>query len=242
MDQPEPHRGSTTVVIAIDGPAASGKSTVARALAAKLGYRFLNSGDLYRAMTWSCLQADVDCRDTGAVAAAMGNARVEVGCDGTDYYPMINGEDARAHLRTEAVNANVSPVSAVPAVRYILSAAIRAHAQGRQTVVEGRDIGSAVFPETPYKFYIDAPPQVRQRRRRNQGQTEEIARRDLIDSTRSTDPLTIAPGARVIDSSTLDVEGVVGAMLDRLREQGLVGGIGILPMISQCHRQDADDT
>jgi cytidylate kinase len=88
-------------------------------------------------------------------------------------------------------------------------------------VVEGRDIGSAVFPETPYKFYIDAPAHVRQRRRRNQGQSEEIARRDLIDSTRSTDPLTVAPGATVIDSSVLDASGVVAAMLAKLREQSL---------------------
>ena len=134
----------------------------------------------------------------------------------------MDGADSRAHLREQVVNANVSPVSAVPAVRYILSAAIRVHAQGRQTVVEGRDIGSAVFPETPYKFYIDAPAQVRQRRRRDQGQTEEIAKRDLIDSTRSTDPLTIAPGATVIDTSTLDVEGVVAAMVEKICAQGLV--------------------
>jgi len=212
---------SATVVIAIDGPAASGKSTVARALARHLGYRFLNSGDLYRAMTWACLQRGVDCHDAGAVANIAGTVQVEVGCDGTEYFPLIDGVDPRAHLRDEAVNARVSPVSAVPAVRYILSAAIRAHAQGRQTVVEGRDIGSAVFPETPYKFYIDAPPQVRQRRRRNQGQMEEIARRDLIDSTRSTNPLTIAPGATVIDSSVLDVDGVVRAMLDKLCAQEL---------------------
>ena len=161
----------------------------------------------------------------GAVASAAGQARIEVGCDGVDYFPLINGEDPRARLRSDKVNANVSPVSAVPAVRYILSAAIRAHAQGRQTVIEGRDIGSAVFPETPYKFYIDAPPQVRQRRRRNQGQTEEIAKRDLIDSTRSTDPLTVAPGAKVIDTSTLDVDGVVAAMIAKLKEQGLAAAI-----------------
>jgi cytidylate kinase len=221
MENPDPTAPAGTIVIAIDGPAASGKSTVARALAAQLGYRFLNSGDLYRAMTWSCLQLGVDCRDTGAVAAAAGNARIEVGCDGINYFPLVDGEDPRAHLRDESVNANVSPVSAVPAVRYILSAAIRAHARGRQTVVEGRDIGSAVFPETPYKFYIDAPAHVRQRRRRNQGQSEEIARRDLIDSTRSTDPLTVAPGATVIDSSVLDASGVVAAMLAKLREQSL---------------------
>lgn len=212
---------SETVVIAIDGPAASGKSTVARALAKRLGYRFLNSGDLYRAMTWSCLQLGIDCRENADVAAAAGNAKIHVAHEGNEYYPKIDGEDARGHLRDPEVNANVSPVSAVPAVRYILSAAIRAHAQGRQTVIEGRDIGSAVFPETPYKFYIDAHPQVRQRRRRNQGQNEEIARRDMLDSTRSTDPLTVATGATVIDSSTLDIEGVVGAMLERLRDQGL---------------------
>ncbi|MEX1110398.1 MAG: (d)CMP kinase [Chthoniobacterales bacterium] len=221
MAAADPHPVLGTSVIAIDGPAASGKSTVARALASRLGYRFLNSGDLYRAMTWHCLHNGVDCQDFGAVASAAGQARVEIGCDGGDYYPLIDGGDPRAHLRSEAINSNVSPVSAVPAVRYILSAAIRAHAQGRRTVVEGRDIGSAVFPETPYKFYIDAPPQVRQRRRRNQGQIEEIARRDLIDSTRSTDPLTIAPGATVIDSSTLDIQGVVAAMLDKLAGQGL---------------------
>lgn len=221
MAAAESHPTPETSVIAIDGPAASGKSTVARALASRLGYRFLNSGDLYRAMTWHCLHHGVDCHDSGAVAAAAGQARVEIRCDGTEYYPLIDGQDSRAHLRTDAVNSCVSPVSAVPAVRYILSAAIRTHAQGRRTVVEGRDIGSAVFPETPYKFYIDAPPQVRQRRRRNQGQVEEIARRDLIDSTRSTDPLTVAPGATVIDSSTLDIQGVVVAMLDKLAGQGL---------------------
>ena len=218
-------KSNETVVIAIDGPAASGKSTVARSLAARLGYRFLNSGDLYRAVTWACLQRGIDCHDVGAVASATGQTRVEVGCDGSEYFPLVDNEDPRAHLRKEQVNANVSPVSAVPAVRYIVSAAIRSHAQGRQTVVEGRDIGSAVFAETPYKFYIDAPAHVRQRRRRNQGQTEEIARRDLIDSTRKTDPLTVAPGATVIDSSVLDVAGVVAAMLARLKEQGLSSAV-----------------
>jgi cytidylate kinase len=225
MAAASPHSAPPTVVIAIDGPAASGKSTVARALAGKLGYRFLNSGDLYRAVTWACLERGIDCGDTGAVASTAASIRIELGCEGINYFPVVDGSDPRSHLRAESVNANVSPVSAVPAVRYLLSAAIRAHAQGRQTVVEGRDIGSAVFPETPYKFYIDAPAQVRQRRRRNQGQNEEIARRDHIDSTRLTDPLTIAPGATVIDSSVLDVEGVVAAMLAKLKDQGLATAI-----------------
>jgi cytidylate kinase len=218
---PKPASSPETIVIAIDGPAASGKSTVARELAKRLGYRFLNSGDLYRAMTWSCLQRGIDCREAATVATAAGKAKIQVAHQGNEYYPKIDGEDARAHLRDPQVNAYVSPVSAVPAVRYILSAAIRTHAQGRQTVIEGRDIGSAVFPETPYKFYIDAHPQVRQRRRRNQGQNEEIAKRDMLDSTRSTDPLTVAAGAKVIDSSALDVDGVVRAMLDQLQSEGL---------------------
>ena len=214
-----------TVVIAIDGPAASGKSTVARELAKRLGYRFLNSGDLYRAMTWSCLRRGIDCREPDAVATAAGNAEIKVASEKNEYYPKIDGEDARAHLRDPEVNGNVSPVSAVPAVRYILSAAIRAHAQGRQTVIEGRDIGSAVFPETPFKFYIDAHPQVRQRRRRNQGQSEEIAKRDMMDSSRSVDPLTVATGATVIDTSALDVPGVVAAILAKLSDQGLTTAI-----------------
>ena len=214
-----------TVVIAIDGPAASGKSTVARELAKRLGYRFLNSGDLYRAMTWSCLRRGIDCREPDAVAIAAGNAEIKVASEKNEYYPKIDGEDARTHLRDPEVNANVSPVSAVPAVRYILSAAIRAHAQGRQTVIEGRDIGSAVFPETPFKFYIDAHPTVRQRRRRNQGQSEEIAKRDMMDSSRSVDPLTVAAGATVIDTSALDVPGVVAAILAKLSDQGLTTAI-----------------
>lgn len=214
-----------TVVIAIDGPAASGKSTVARELAKRLGYRFLNSGDLYRAMTWSCLRRGIDCREPDAVAIAAGNAEIKVASEKNEYYPKIDGEDARAHLRDPEVNGNVSPVSAVPAVRYILSAAIRAHAQGRQTVIEGRDIGSAVFPETPFKFYIDAHPTVRQRRRRNQGQSEEIAKRDMMDSSRSIDPLTVATGATVIDTSALDVPGVVAAILAKLSDQGLTTAI-----------------
>lgn len=212
---------SQTVVIAIDGPAASGKSTVARVLARQLGFRFLNSGDLYRAVTWACLHGGLDGRDAARMAASAAKARVELCCDGDDYFPRINGEDPRAHLRDEAVNAHVSLVAATPEVRHLISSAIRGETQGRQTVIEGRDIGSTVFPETPYKFYIDASPEVRQRRRSKQGQSEEIARRDLLDSTRTTAPLTVADGAAVIDSSDLPIEGVVAAIRQKLREQGL---------------------
>lgn len=218
---PESLSSHETVVIAIDGPAASGKSTVARELAKTLGYRCLNSGDFYRAMTWLCLHRGVDCREPNAVANAAGSAKVEVAGEKNEYYPEVDGDDTRSHLREPAVNANVSHVSAVPAVRHVLTTAIRAHSQGRQSVIEGRDIGSAVFPDTPYKFYIDADPLVRQQRRREQGQNEEIARRDMMDASRSIDPLTIARGAVIIDSSELDIPGVVSAILQKLSAQGL---------------------
>lgn len=218
---PDSNNSGDTVVIAIDGPAASGKSTVARELAKRLGCQAFNSGDLYRAMTWACLRRGIDCHDSDAVTAAAESTDIKVAGEKNEYYPAIEGADARAHLRAPEVNALVSSVSAVPAVRRILTAAVRAHALGRHTVIEGRDIASAVFPETPFKFYIDADPLVRQRRRQNQGQNEEIAKRDMMDSSRSVDPLTLAAGATVIDTSALDIPGVVAAILEKLSDQGL---------------------
>jgi cytidylate kinase len=214
-----------TVVIAIDGPAASGKSTVARELAKRLGFRFFNSGDLYRAMTWACLRSGVDCRDGSAVADAAREVSLEIALDDHEYFPQIGGQDARPYLRSDEVNGNVSSVSTVPEVRDIITSSIRRCTQGRLSVIEGRDIGSAVFPSTPYKFYIDADPQVRQMRRACQGQAEDVSMRDRIDSSRRAAPLTVADGATVIDSSHLDVDGVVAAALRCLAEQGLAGAI-----------------
>ncbi len=223
MAEHEQAKASPTVVIAIDGPAASGKSTVAREVARRLGFAFLSSGDLYRALTWACLRRGIDCRAENQVASVVGSTRLEIGCEGDDCFPRVDGEDPREHLRNDAVNACVSPVSAMPVVRNIVTATIREFGRGTDTVIEGRDIASAVFPETPHKFYIDASPEVRQRRRDRQGQTDEIARRDLLDSTRTTAPLVVAEGAVVIDSSELDVEGVVAAVMGKLREQGVKG-------------------
>jgi cytidylate kinase len=211
-----------TVVIAIDGPAASGKSTVAREVAKRLGFRFFNSGDFYRAMTWACLRKGVNCRDASAVADAAGEVLLNIAASDHEYFPEIEGKDARPFLRSDEVNSNVSPVSAVPKVRTVITRAIRASVQNRQAVIEGRDIGSAVFPETPFKFYIDADPQVRQQRRVQQGQAEDVTKRDKMDFTRQAAPLTVADGASVIDSSYLDVAGVVDAVLTKLRAQRLL--------------------
>lgn len=218
-------KATETMVIAIDGPAASGKSTVAREVARRLGFRFFNSGDLYRAMTWACLQRGVNCHDASAVAAAAGVVSLNIATNDLEYFPEIEGEDARPYLRSDKVNGNVSHVSAVPEVRDVITRAIRTSTQGRKTVIEGRDIGSAVFPETPFKFYIDADPFVRQQRRSQQGQIEDVSKRDRLDSTRQAAPLTVADGASVIDSSHLDVAEVVSEVLKRLAGQGLVGAI-----------------
>ena len=131
------------------------------------------------------------------------------------------GADPRAHLRDEDVNRAVSPVSIVPAVRECLTGHLRELAELRDVVVVGRDIGSVVFPDTPFKFYIDASPHVRQQRRSAEGQDDEIATRDRIDSSRATAPLTIARGALVIDTTHLSVDEVVDEMIRQLNARGL---------------------
>ena len=125
------------------------------------------------------------------------------------------------HLRTEGVNRAVSPVSVVPAVRECLTNHLRGLAEERDVVVVGRDIGSVVFSDTPFKFYIDASQRVRQQRRHAEGQDDEIALRDRIDSSRANAPLTIARGASVIDSTHLSVQGVVDEMIRQLAAKGL---------------------
>jgi len=208
-------------IIAIDGPAASGKSSVARSIARRLGFAYANSGDYYRALTWLCLRGGVDCGDAGAVARAVGDGAIETGIRDGFSYILIDGEDPMPHLRDDAVNRNVSPVSVAPAVRDLLLVRLRALAEGCDLVMEGRDIGSVVFPDTPFKFYIDAAPEIRIRRRAAQGQSDEIALRDRIDSTRKSAPLTIAEDAQVIDSSHLTIDGVVGEVIGRLKMLGL---------------------
>src|SRR5207249_9670582 len=134
---------------------------------------------------------------------------------------LVDGVDPTPFLVSEDVNANVSAISAIPEVRRLLVAKQRALAADRHVVMEGRDIGSAVFPETPFKFYIDASPEVRAMRRARQGLQDSISARDKIDSTRRNSPLIIAEDAHVIDSSNLTVEGVVGEIFGRLKQKGL---------------------
>lgn len=209
-------------VVAIDGPAASGKSSVARELAGRIGFDYVNSGAMYRAVTWYLLEERVVPDDLAAITSLLETRRIACTLECAGSRVLINGVDPAKHLNASRVNEAVSVVSSIPRVREILVNEMRAYAREHDVVMEGRDIGSVVFPETPYKFYIDASPEVRLRRREAQGMRDPIAARDRADSSRRTAPLIIAPDALVIDSSELTIEEVVGEIISRLKTKGLI--------------------
>jgi cytidylate kinase len=211
-----PHR-----IIAIDGPAASGKSSVALALAQRLGFSYVNSGAMYRAVTWHVLQRSVDVHEPAAVIAAVEQVKIVCQIVDNQSHILIDDHDPTSHLRDDNVNRAVSIVSSIPRVRQILLPRMRECANANNVVMEGRDIGSVVFPETPFKFYIDASPEVRVQRRRDEGQRDEIAARDRADSSRATSPLIVAPDAEVIDTSILTIDGVVNEIMRCLKQKGL---------------------
>ena len=216
MILPAPHQ-----IIAIDGPAASGKSSVARELARRLGFVYVNSGAMYRAMTWLVLERGISPRDAPAIVQLAENAAITCGLRDDASFMRLDGVDPEPFLREDRVNENVSLVSSVPRVREILVDHLRRYAEENDLVMEGRDIGSVVFPETPFKFYIDASPDIRLRRREAQGQRDRITARDEADSSRRASPLIIAEDAHVIDSSNLTIDGVVGEIVGRLKLKGL---------------------
>jgi CMP/dCMP kinase len=208
-------------VVAIDGPAASGKSSVARNLAKKLGYVYVNTGAQYRAVTWYVLQKGVPTLEAEKVVALLGGMNIECGLAGGESTVLIDGVDPSPNISAESVNQNVSNIATIREVREILVAKQREYAVQNNIVMEGRDIGSVVFPHTPYKFYIDASPEVRERRRYQQGLRDHITVRDKIDSSRRASPLILAEDAHVIDSSNLTIDGVVGEVIGRLKLKGL---------------------
>jgi cytidylate kinase len=210
-------------VITIDGPAASGKSSVARLVAERLGYTYVNTGNMYRAMTWAVLDAGIDpASDPASVATFSASAPID--CTVTDGQTTITiaGHLLTAEeLNSDPVNRAVSHVAAVLEVRNALVAAQRALQSIGPLVMEGRDIGSVVFPESPFKYYIDASEEVRSARRRAQGHADQVAERDRIDSTRKASPLIIPNGATVIDNSHLTLDQAVESVLTSLKSQGL---------------------
>ena len=213
-------------VIAIDGPAGSGKSTVAQAVADRLGLEYLDTGSMYRAVAFAVLRAGGDPSDEDFAAAVARTIDVRVAAGRV----LVDGVDATVEIRTRSVNRAVSVVAANPAVRTDLVARQREWVRRRGGgVLEGRDIGTVVFPDAEVKVHLVADPAVRARRRVNQsglsqkgaaadGRTydeavesvaEDLARRDRIDSTRRADPLSVAPGAVVIDTTELTFDETV---------------------------------
>ena len=208
-------------VIAIDGPAASGKSSVARSLARRLRFAHVNSGAMYRAIAWLVHERDVEPVNAGRVMQEISASRFEFGLRDKESFICIDGVNPEKHLKDQSVNRTVSLISTIPEVRTFLLNHLRTFVTLDDVVMEGRDIGSTVFPESPYKFYIDASPDVRAQRRAAQGLDDDLAYRDKLDSSRRASPLTIAEDAHVIDSSHLTIDGVVGEIIGRLKIKGL---------------------
>lgn len=208
-------------VIAIDGPAASGKSTVAKQLARRLGFAWVNSGAFYRAITWWLLKESSRGADESSAREVLSRTELSAGFEGDIARLLLDDIDPSAHLREPEVNAHVSPVSQLDVVRAVLSGQFRALAATRDCVIEGRDIGSCVFPQTPHKFYIDATPEERLRRRAADGETDRIAERDRMDSQRAKAPLIAAEDAIVIDTTHIRIEEVITLVLAHLEKSGL---------------------
>ena len=216
---------SEPVIIAIDGPAGAGKSTVGRAVAAQLGLGYLDTGAMYRGITHAVLQRGVEPSDLAEVAAVVGDVELSVGpgADGGADVVLVDGEDATASIRGRDVTAAVSAVAANSAVRAELVDRQRAWAaeQGGG-VVEGRDIGSVVFPDATLKLFITASPRVRAERRVAEigGDVDEvessIIERDRKDSSRADSPLTEAAGSTIVDTTGMSIDEVVAHVIAML--------------------------
>ncbi|MDD2676107.1 MAG: 3-phosphoshikimate 1-carboxyvinyltransferase [Methylacidiphilaceae bacterium] len=207
-------------VVAIDGPSASGKSTVAKSLAQALGIAYCNSGLVYRAITWDLIAKGVTIEREPAFKATMRQMKIECRIEGNELHVRIGGKEPGLEARSPEVNAAVSHVAASSWLRKRLLPIFRQLAEEHSLVMEGRDIGTAVFPGTRYKFYIDADPKVREQRRQKQGETDSIEDRDWEDRSRTAAPLRCAADAVFLDSSRMTVEEVVRRLLDELRKRG----------------------
>ncbi len=212
-------------IIAIDGPAASGKSTIAAVLAGQLNYLYFDTGVMYRAATWAALDRGVAISDERAVTALTESLQIDVKPpslnDGRQYDVLCDGVDVTWAIRSPEVDAYVSPVSVYPGVRSALTAQQRRIGLRGHVVMVGRDIGTVVLPEAPLKIYLDASTEERARRRYREIQARgdqlqtyddvlaNVQSRDTIDSSRATAPLKAAPDAVIIDSTDLSVDEVI---------------------------------
>lgn len=213
-------------VVAVDGPAGSGKSTVSRRLATALGSVYLDTGAMYRAITWAVLEAGVDPADADAVTKIALETELLIGTDPAVSSVVANGTDVSAAIRGPEVTAAVSAVSAVPDVRRHLVAQQRALiARAPRIVVEGRDIAAVVAPDADLKVYLTASAAARAQRRGAEDATDEaataadLARRDTFDSSRATDPLRRADDAIELDTTGLGIDQVVARLLELLNSK-----------------------
>jgi CMP/dCMP kinase len=222
------------LVITIDGPAGAGKSTVAQKVAARLGLRYVDSGATYRAAALKVLEAGMDPHDEAAVAKVIGATDVQVTTDGGEPHVLVDGDDVTARLRTSEVTLAAAQVSRLPEVRAKLIEIQRAFARERGVVMEGRDIGTVVFPRAPLKIFLKADVEERARRRLKQDSREgrdatlektayEIGRRDQLDAERKISPLMPAPDAVEIDSTNLLADQVVEQIVALAGERNLTG-------------------
>jgi cytidylate kinase len=189
------------IVIALDGTSASGKSTNARLVARKLGFVYVDTGAMYRTLAWYCLSKHIDVHDEKAVANACRRWKTTLQCLDHTVRLLVDGYYPEKEIRTAETSAAVPHVAAVPKVREWMKLKQRECIQFGNLVMEGRDIGSNVFPETDFKFYLDACLHERSKRRTDQGVTENLAARDERDSQRAAAPLMIPLGAVVINNS-----------------------------------------
>ena len=205
--------------IAIDGPAASGKSTVAKLIADRLGYTFINTGAMYRAVTWYMLEQGIDPADTDAVLAALPSVPLSFGKDGSRSIVLCNGSPLTEELTRQEVNDHVSTIAAIPEVRSLLVNRQRDYNRQEPVVMEGRDIGTVVFPDTPFKYFVTASEEVRAARRAAEGLTDSIAERDRKGSSRATAPLAQAQDALLVDTSDMSIDQVVNFITDNIQQK-----------------------
>jgi len=207
------------IVIAIDGTSASGKSTNAKLVAKALGFVYVDTGAMYRTLAWYCLKGRIDFHDARAVATACRKWKTKLDCVDTFVRLTVDGYFPEKEIRTAEVSVAVSMVAAVPKVREWMKKTQRDCIQFGNLVMEGRDIGTNVFPETDYKYYLDAHLEERTKRRAAEGVNENLAARDQRDSQRAAAPLMIALGAKVINNSNLTSEQTSGWLIADLQKR-----------------------
>jgi cytidylate kinase len=212
-------KNKTPIVIAIDGPSASGKSTNSKLLAKALNFVHVDTGAMYRTLAWYCLTHRIDVQDAKAVATACRRWKTSLKCTDNHAYLVVDGYYPAKEVRTAEVSAAVPHVAAVPKVRECMKKTQRDCIKFGSLVMEGRDIGTNVFPETDFKYFLDAKLEERSRRRAADGIQENLAARDQRDSQRAAAPLMIALGAKVINNSQMTSEQTSGTILEDIKKR-----------------------